>query len=576
MSDRATVDAILDRFTVLANDRLPWESHWLEVAKYAIPDIDRFDTTLSSGRTAAINAMSEPVAPGRSVEIYDQTAAWAVDRGTAGFMSLVTPMSEKWHGIKIADPFRPEPTDEEQRWLDALRDYLHTMRQNPQTGFWVAHKAAIRGIWGLGTSVLYLEEATKRGPSGPLSYRHIPLGECYLSCNFEGMVDTNYRLFTLAARQAVEKFGKDKVSAKTLELASDPKKMDQKVEIIHAVEPRKDGSDTGLVSESRWRSVYIERGEKHLIGESGFFSFPYVVHHWNRNSQLAYSEGPLALAIADIKSLNLLSKHSLSAAQLSVRPAYATIDDGINRVNLNSSAINPGLMSKDGKMLIAPINGGQRPDFAESILNIKREQLKETLYVNVWQILISNPNMTATEAMIRANEKGDLLGPAGASIQVGLSHMIDREIEILTRMGAFERGAALEAPPSLAGRNIGVRFSSPLDRMQMASELQGAQRVVEMAGMLAQVGKPEALERLDTDEILDLAQEVLGAPRRIFRPQEDVDASRQQAAQAQQAAMMAQLAEQAGKAGQAVGAGADAVAQSPGVQNALAGMMGAA
>jgi len=576
MAERATADAILDRFAQLAADRSPWETHWLDIAKYAIPDIDRFDTSFGTrtGRVAAINAMSEPIAPTRAVEIYDQTSMWAVDRGTAGFMSLVTPMSEKWHGMKLSDPFREDPNDEEQRWLDGLRDYLHGMRSNPQTGFWVAHKAAIRGVWGLGTSVVYVEEALKRGAPAPISYRHIPLGEAYLGTDFEGTVDTCYRLFTLSARQCVQKFG-DKVSAKVKGYAADDKDKDRLVEIVHAVEPRH-GGNGDTTEDNKYRSVYVERETKHVIGESGYFSFPYVVHHWNRNSQLPYSEGPLALAIAEIKSLNMLSKQALMAAQQAVRPPFATIDDGINRLNLNSGAVNPGLVSKDGRLLAQPLMQGARPDFAESILNIKREQLKETLYVNVWQILISNPNMTATEAMIRANEKGDLLGPAGASIQVGLSHMIDREVEILSRMGAFNRGAALEAPASIGGRTIGVRFSSPLDRLQMASEMHGAQKVIEIAGMLAQVGKTAALERLDTDEILDLAQEVMGAPRRILRPQEEVAAARQQAAMMQQMSMAAQVAEQAGKAGQAVGAGAETVAQSPAIQGAIQAMAGAA
>lgn len=576
MADYRLVDETLDRFEALASDRSFWETHWLDVAKYAIPDIDKFDALLGSsvGRAAAINAMSEPVTPARGREIYDQTSLMAVDRGANGFLSLVTPQSEKWHGLKLADPFSEEPSDEEQRWLDKVRDYLHMMRSNPATGFWVAHKAAMRGIWGLGTSVIFTEGSDRRGNQAPISYRSTPLSECYLSCDFEGRVDTNYRLFTLSARQMVMKFGADAVSQKVRDAANDVKRKDTTFEIIHAVEPRKDGKDGGTVKDARWRSVYVERASKHVVGgeEGGFFSFPYIVHHWNRTTQAPYSEGPLSLALAEIKSLNMLSKQALKAAQQAVSPAWGTIDDGINRLNLNPNAVNPGLVSKEGRLLAQPINGGTRPDFAESVLNLKREQIKETLYVNVWQILINNPGMTATEAMIRANEKGDLLGPAGNSIQVGLSNMIDREMDILERMGAFRPGSPLEPPASMAGQSISVRFTSPLDRLQMSSELTGAQRVIEVAGILAQAGKREALDRINADEVLDLAQEVTGAPRRILRSVEDMQEMRDQAAQAQQMAMLAQLAGQAGDAGQKVVGGMDAAAQSP----ALAGMMGGA
>ena len=54
-------------------------------------------------------------------------------------------------------------------------------------------------------------------------------------------------------------------------------------------------------------------------------------------------------------------------------------------------------------------------------MEVRRTQVKETLYINLFQTLIKNPEMTATEAMIRNNEKGELLGPAGGKIQAALS-----------------------------------------------------------------------------------------------------------------------------------------------------------
>ena len=96
--------------------------------------------------------------------------------------------------------------------------------------------------------------------------------------------------------------------------------------------------------------------------------------------------------------------------------------------------------------------------------------------------------------------------------------MIDREFAILESKGVFRPGAALAAPESLQGRDVGVAFTGPLDKMRRAGEVVGMQRVLELAGLMAQMGKPEVLERFDMDEMLDIAQDVHGAPRSIFRP----------------------------------------------------------
>lgn len=571
------VDDVLDRHGQLAADRSAWEAHWLDVSRYALPDVDVVNIGGSARLTAAVNGIAPtPVAATNSRAIYDQTSLWAIDRGTAGFLSLVTPQSQKWHDLKPDDPFAPEPTDEEKRWLEFLRDYMHLMRGNPQSGFWVAHKAAIRSVWGLGTGVMFVQEAFGRGASLPISYRYILLSECYLSANFEGVVDTCFRQFQLSARACVQQWG-PACSADTKAMADDPKRKDQTVEIIHAVFPRTERGGSGNSNrDSRWASVYLETKAKHLIGESGYYSFPYIVHHWNRNNQGGYSEGPLAIALADVKSLNMLAKNALTAAQQAIAPPLATIDGFTNRINLNSNAVNAGLVSPDGKLLAQPIVTAQRPDFAEMVLNTKREQIKTSLYVNVWQSIIDHPAETATQSLLRAQEKGDLLGPAGNSIQHGLSLMVEREVDILERKGAFREGSPLVPPASMAGRSIGVRFSSPLDRLQRSNELTGAQQVVGMADLLAKSGKMDALDRLDSDEIMDLAQEVTGAPRRILK---SVEAANQARQYQQQIAAMQQtidMLKQGGDAGQSVAAGSDALAASPGVAGGLQGLLASA
>ncbi|WP_419911968.1 portal protein [Hoeflea sp.] len=518
------VDTLLDRLAQLEDARRPWESHWREIARYVAPDMAYHEML-----EAVDGGASRPYGAQQAPNIYDHTSLMAIDRLAAGEISLVMPTSATWHTLKSNDPFAAEPDDTEKRWFDDLTRYSFRMRYNPVSGFTLASKAAVKGRAAFGTSIMYVEESFGKGLSSPISYRHVPLLENHLATNFEGVVDTNFRVFRRNARQCVERWG-DKCSEKVRQAADDPKRQEKPVTLIHAVMPHPKGDGSPM----RFASYYFEKDEKHLIGEGGYRSFPYIVFHWNREHQGPYCEGPVSLALAEIKSVNMLSKQEYIATQQWVNPPTAQRDDAANPPNLNPGAPNPGLLSETGELLIRPIITQQRPDFARAVIEAKQSQLRDSLYVNLWQILIQNPQMTATEAAIRAQEKADLLGPSGLSLQEGLARMVDREFAILESKGVFRPGAALAAPASLEGTDIGVAFTGPLDRMRRAGEVIGMQRVLELAGLMAQLGKPEVLQRFDMNEMLEIAQDVHGAPRSIFRPAEDVERDTDKASQLQQ------------------------------------------
>lgn len=569
----ALVPDLIDRLRALQSGRGPWETHWRDIATYALPDAERFDTALSGGRPSSIDAVvSTPVAAERGRAIYDTTSLWAIDRGAAGTLSLVTPQSGTWFDIGTSDPFGTEPSDEEKRWYEQLRDYLFAVRANPKSGFWTSHKAAMRCVWAFGTAVCYSEESTK-GVSSPISYRFIPLSENHLATNFEGVVDTNYRLFNRTARQCVERWGGE-VSAKVRTMAASEKDKDKAVTILHAVYPREESGSRGSYGRNKKiASCYVEIDEKHLIGEGGYDEFPYRIDHWQRNNPGPYAEGPIALALADIKSQNMLAKSELRAVQQWTDPPIATPADTGARLNLNPRAVNPGYMTMQGHLLAAPIVTAQRPDFARAILDARREQLSRTLYIDVWQTIIEHPNMTATEALIRANEKGDLLGPVGTSLQIGLAFQVDRDVGILARQGAFEEGSPLAPPVSLRGRETNVRFTSPLDKLRRIPQLQGMSQLMSLVATAVQLD-PSARHKINVGKMIDESADILQVPMTMITP----DADYEEAVQRDQAAAGAQtgiaMTQGAGDAATAAATGAQSIANSPAASEILKRLAG--
>lgn len=570
MAFTVTAQEILDEFTTLASTRSAWEKYWRDCTKFALPNTDAFDTLFSTGWAAASTSMiSQPTASRKTIDLYDQTSLWAIERLTAGLVSLKTPESGMWHNLGIDDPFGYEPDHAEKTWMEKTRNYLFSVRANPQSGFWPAHKSTVRSVCAYGDGFMYIEE--QFGRQSPWRYELCPLAECYTGVDAAGVTNRMFRLMKMSAAQMVGKWGADAVSEKVRVAADDPKKRHDTFLVLHAVLPRKDLDRAKVGARGgAFASFYVEVDLKHVIGEGGYFEFPFIRQAWSRIGARPYCEGPMALALAEVKSLNELAMNELISAQQAVRPPLATIGENFTRINLNAGAVNPGLVNGDGKLLVQPVMTQARPDFAQAVLQARRDSVREMLYLNLWQVLIQEGGtQTATEALLRAQEKGELLGPVGISFNEGLSHMVDREMGTLARKGAFDADAPMAAPKSVMKRNISPRFTAPLDRLRKSEEVIGAQRVVESMVAIAGVDpQSNIMARLDTDAYVVILQEGLGAPYSMLKPPEETKQADDAQGQVTQTAATLALMQQGGAAAQAIGAGGTAMAEgSQAVQN---------
>ncbi len=548
---------LLDELQQLMLERTRWEKYWRDCNKFALPQTEEFDRVINNNLSAGMSLVTNsPTGYEKTTDLYDQTSLWAIERLTSGLISLKTPESGLWHDLGVDDPFGYKATHDETVWMQKVRDYLFSVRGAPQSGFWPAHKAGIRSVCAYGDGFIFIEEMFGKGVTGPWRYEFCPLSECYSGVDAAGQTNRMFRLYTLTAEQACREWP-NMCSPKTTEMANDPKKRHTPIKILHAVLPRADVAKYGTtgVMGADYKSCIIETETKHYIKEGGYFEFPFIRHAWSRIGARAHCEGPMALALAEVKSLNELAKNELISAQQAVRPPLATFGDNFTRVNLNAGAVNQGLVNGEGKMLVQPIVTHTRPDFAQAVLEARKNSVREMLYLNLWQVLIQNPQMTATEALLRNQEKGELLGPVGISFNEGLSRMVDRELGILARKGAFNKGAALEIPESLATRDLSPRFTSPLDKLRMADSMVGTQRVLQILPLLQPVDG-NIIHRVNANRILERAVEGFNAPADMLFSEAEAQENGQQAAQAAAGAQQLALLEQSGKAAQEIGKGA--------------------
>ena len=116
------VDDIVRMQQVMAADRVMWEEVWRDCVNVAMPtashlyDYGGTAATVRSAASELTGIANGPKSVQRGRELYDSTAAWAVDRLTAGMESLITPRAQKWHALSLDDPFGPEPSDLEEEW----------------------------------------------------------------------------------------------------------------------------------------------------------------------------------------------------------------------------------------------------------------------------------------------------------------------------------------------------------------------------------------------------------------------------------------------------------------------------
>lgn len=547
------VDDCIKMQQVMAQDRARWEWAWREVVTVCMPAAsDLYDyggtATVNSAAREMSGLANNPKAPVRSRDIYDSTGVWAGERLTAGIESLITPRAQKWHSNVLDDPFSPDPSDLEEEWLDRLRDYQFDARYNARSNFSLSNQKSLRNTVMLGTGVTYLEENIGRRNIDPVKvpffYKSVPLIEAYLGIDVFDDVDKVIRLTTWSARAAAAYFKAlgYSVSAKLQEKADDPARADKEVTIMHAVMPREEAGEwKDKRAGQPYASFWIEVDTKHLIKASGYFTFPYSVTWWDQTDGSAYGQSAPMSVLADMKMLQVMNKSVVQTAQQMAKPPMATAP-GIykERLNLNQGAINPGYLTETGVLKAQPLVTTGNPGWAQQIIETKRDAVREGLYINLFQTLVDNPQMSATEALLRANEKGELLGPSGSKIEGGIARQAEREVDIVQRKGAFVSGSPLEPPASMIGKNVGVRFTGPLARLRRMQELQGIEAVINVAGVLGQYDQG-LLERIDGDETLETVREIRGAPRKMFRTDDEVNERRQAAAQAmeQQAALQA-------------------------------------
>ncbi len=517
---------IVKRYERASGDRGTWESHWEEIAKRVWPGYAGSFVAGGEGQTQGAK---------RTDEFVDATAALALTRFAPAMEYMLTPRNSTWHGLAPSDATLKKDR-ETALWFEELTRIVFKYRYATKANYASQQYETYQGLGAFGTGVLYVDKLrTARGQRG-LRYKSVHLGEvCFLE-NHQGIIDTAFRCFSHTARQAMQRWG-DQNSDKVKEAARDSAKAETLFWFIHCVRPRTEAEgfdpDRYDVKGMEFASYYVDRKEKKLVHEGGHNTFPYSISRYTQAPGETYGRSPAMLALPSIKLLNEQKKVVIKQGHRSVDPVLLAYDDGVlDTFSMKPGALNAGGVSAEGRPLIQTLPVGNL-SLAKEMMGEERAVINDMFLVTLFQILVDTPQMTATEVLERAREKGALLSPTmGRQQSEALGPMIEREIELL-----IEQQLLPPMPPALveAKGEYEIEYDSPLSRAQKAEEAAGLFRTVDWLREYVNITQdPSPLDHIDFDAAMPDIMDIQAVPKRWQRAAEAIQEIREGRAQAKQ------------------------------------------
>jgi len=515
----ADPNALIKEWDLLKSQRFNWDSHWQRVHDIVWPDGGEFTRERSPGERRTSNP-----------QLYDMTNVLAIESFAAVMESLLTPRNQIWHRLKPSLPELAE-VHEAKEYFEELTRILFAVRNRPGSGFYDQKHEGYKSLGAYGNDCL--NPAPMKG--GGISYRYVHVGAVWVETDDRGRIDTIFYKFKLSRKAAFQKWGDrspkcvmDKLEAKPYE----------DCEFLHVVKPRKD-FDPRLIGPKgmKWESwevsikdrefIFIRDALRGTLEESGGFdTIPYIYSRFTVNPAEKHGRGPAMLILPDNESLQEMSRSQLLAGQMAAEPPLLTQDDGLlaqvdadEGLTLQPGALNSGWLDQFGKPRAVAFDNGYKHTLTEDMLAQKRDVINQAHLVTLFQILVDNPQMTATEALLRAQEKGQLITPTvGRQQDEMLGRMIERELDILEQQGL------LPPPPQVlveAEGEYDIVYESAATRLQKEEEIQAVRAayadiipLMELDPTVASVPKIHETARF--------LLEARGVPARLINSEEEV------------------------------------------------------
>lgn len=489
---------VLARFERAKRLRDPWVSQYEECYELALPSRESFYAQ----------------APGqaRTDKIFDETAVVGVQEFASRLQAGLVPNFARWADLVAGSEIPKEERGEVNAALEDVVDYVFEIIQNSNFAQEV-HESFVD--LALGTAALRVDEGDALNP---VLFSAVPLPQLFLDVGPDDRVDSVFRQRSVKASNIRIAYPKARLPAEVMELLA--KGEDRYLAVVEATyrlydRPGEERHKTCVVL-PEFRAVIHE--QDHI----GTGSSPYIVFRWAKAAGEVWGRGPLLNALPAVRTTNLVVQMILENAQMAITGLYTMEDDGV--VNPETVRLVPGTI-----VPVAPGSQGLRAvgsagDFnvGQLILSEMRANIKRALYNE----MLGNPDRTPMSATEVTNRMADLsrqIGAAFGRLQAELVNpVLRRVVHILKQQNRIQL-------PTVNGREVKVRATSPLAQAQNFQDIQAVDRFLELvAGRFG----PQMINLLvKSEEASRFLAEKFGVPERVLRSDQERRQLMQQMAQ---------------------------------------------
>lgn len=499
---------IVKEYNRKAQDRGTLDAHLTEIAERILPSHSKLFTQGPNSTTKGEK---------RNLELYDSTAMIALNRFSAIIDSLLTPRNQTWHKLASTNPDLNK-NREIQLYFATVTRILFEQRYAPLANYSSQNQMVYKSMGAYGTGTLFIDDFY--GEKG-LRYKNIHLSQTYFAENHQGIIDSCLRYFALSARQAQQFWGDNLPPKIKTALESNP---DLEFYFIHCVRPRTDDYDPTRkdFKAMKFVSYYVSIDEPKILSEQGYNTFPYAVARYEQVPGEVYGRSPAMDVLPAIKTLNEEKRVVLTQGHRAIAPVLLGHDDGVlDTASIRAGSFIAGGVNADGKAMIHQLPVGNI-SIGKELMDDERAVINDAFLVNLFQVLVDNPQMTATEVLERSREKGILVAPTtGRQQSEYLEPTIERELD---RLGAQRM---LPPMPQLlleAQGEYKIIYDSPLSRAQRAEEASGIMRTFDMALQFFNISQDRAiLDHFDIDTILPQIAAIQGVSPDWLRSKKQVE-----------------------------------------------------
>lgn len=507
-------DIALRKLRILKDDRSSWEQQWKDIAKYCLPYAGRF----------AGDKMNDGSKKGQ--DIMDSFPGRCISNLAAFLFTGLSSPSRPWFRLRISNADMQDDAQVKE-WLEIAeqRMYQAFLRSN----FYLEIHRLYVELPTFGSTCMYIESDTESF----LRCKTFTIGQFYIAQNDKGVVDTCLRVVPMTARQVALSFGEDKVPSH-MQAALKNDTVDT-FDVLHAVFPNPKYDETKVDSQSMpFVSIYLDLSVESdpPLRVAYYAEFPYMTPRWIVTGQNSYGQSPGFDALSEIRQLQVERQTRLDVVQkIADPPLLVPASFTEQTIKTFPGALNP-----------EPVGGGQnsvRPLYEinwniAAVINEMQESHNAiaSLFFNDLILMVDEGrNKTATEVLETKQEKMLMLGPIVERLQSELlGPIIDRVFSLLGRQGVLPPTDSL--PPEVQGAPIQVDYISPLAQAQQKTGIDAINAAVAFATQCAALDV-SALDRIDLSEAVQTFATLAGVPANLIRPDDVVQAMRQQRQQAQ-------------------------------------------